>query len=183
MSHDVAPPEPDVRRPPVSRQSLLPWGVASLLAIVAIGLSIWSVQLRNDRDAIQERLASALQDNATLRQQATASAYQLTPTAQGPANASGTAFFALSGSGVLTVANLPAPEEGKVYQLWYLAGQMNPPVPGGTFTIDAQGIGFMLIPADVGAFTAIGVSTEPEGGSAAPAGPMLLTSAVSGARG
>jgi hypothetical protein len=183
MTHEEPTPERARERPATARLPLLPWSIASALAIAAIVLSIWKVNLRGDRDRVQERLATALQDNATLRQQANATAYQLTPTEQGPANASGTAFFSLSGSGVLTVANLPQPEAGKAYQLWYLTGQMNPPIPGGTLVIDAQGIGFMLIPSDVGQFSEIGITAEPEGGSATPTGPMLLTSTVSGARG
>lgn len=182
-THEEPTPERSPERPARARIPLLPWSIASALAIAAIVLSIWNVDVRGDRDRVQERLATALQDNAILRQQANATAYQLTRTEQGPANASGTAFFSLSGSGVLTVANLPQPESGRVYQLWYLAGPMNPPIPGGAFATDAQGVGFMLIPSDVGQFNEIGISIEPEGGSAAPTGPMLLTSAVSGARG
>ena len=170
-------------RPLLPRATWLPWVVATIAGAIAIALSIWAVNLRNDRDAIENRLAVALQENAEIRRRANATRYELSPTAQGPENASGVAFFSLSGSGVLTVANMPLPDDGQVYQLWYLAGDMHAPVPGGTFTVDAQGVGFTLIPADAGEFRAIGVSLEPGGGSTVPTGPILLSSEVPGARG
>ncbi len=186
MSHDnQATPSPRTTpaAPLLTRSQVLPWLVTSLAVLAALGLSIWNVSLRGDRDRLQDRLATALAENATIRQHANASVYQLRPTEQGPANAHATAWLSLNGSGVLSVANLPQPGEGRVYQFWYQTGTQGTLVPGGTFTVDAQGVGFMLIPADVGQFTGIAISAEPSGGSAAPTGPLLLSSEVSGARG
>ncbi|HVL26377.1 MAG TPA: anti-sigma factor [Thermomicrobiales bacterium] len=186
MTHDestttAAPPS--ATAPLFGRAQILPWAVASVAVLAALALSIWNANLRSDHDRLQGRLATALQENATIRQNANASAYQLRPTEQGPANANATAWFSLNGSGVLSVANLPQPKEGTTYQLWYLTDPSQAPIPGGTFTVDAQGMGFMLIPADVGTFSSIGISAEPEGGSATLSGPLLLSSDVSGARG
>jgi hypothetical protein len=168
--------------PMLQRAQILPWGVASLAVMVALGVSIWSVNLRSERDDLRGRLTTALTENAEIRQNANASSYQLQPTEQGPANAHATLWLSLSGSGVLSTANLPQPEEGFTYQLWYMTDPMTAPIPGGTFTVDEQGIGFMLIPADVGPFTTIGISAEAEGGSATLS-VLLLSSDVSGARG
>jgi hypothetical protein len=168
--------------PILPRAQILPWGVASLAVVVAFGVSLWGVNLRGERDDLQDRLTTALTENAEIRQNANASSYQLQPTAQGPANAHATLWLSLSGSGVLSTANLPQPDEGFTYQLWYMTDPMAAPIPGGTFTVDKQGVGFTLIPADVGPFTTIGISVEPEGGSTT-LGVLLLSSDVSGARG
>jgi len=187
MTHDdptAARPNPGRPTPQVlTRAQILPWLVASVAILAALGLSIWNANLRSERDRLQGRLETALAENATIRQHANASVYQLRPTEQGPANAHATAWFSLNGSGVLSVANLPQPGEDQVYQFWYQTGETGTLVPGGTFSVDAQGVGFMLIPADVGQFNAIAISAEPSGGSATPTGPLLLSSEVSGARG
>lgn len=160
------------------------WPIITGVVLAALlGTMIWNVNLRGDVGALEEDLAAAVNDNASLRESANATVYQLTPTQDGPENAHAQAWFTVQGSGVLSVANMPTPGEGRIYQLWYITDSPTTPIPGGTFPVDGTGQGFMLIPADVGAISSIAISEEPAGGSQAPSGPILLVSEVSGARG
>jgi anti-sigma-K factor RskA len=68
---------------------------------------------------------------------------------------------------------------GYVYELWIIAKAA--PVPAGIFQVDAQGRAVFRLPpglqyADVKTFA---VTREPEGGTQAPTGPMVLAGAVS----
>jgi hypothetical protein len=163
----------------VSLTSLL----AGLGVLLLAGLVIWNVSLRSDVSDLESQLESIRGENSTLRASANATVYQLLPTEDAPPNAHAQAWFSLQGSGVLSVANMPALEDGSVYQLWYITDSPTNPVPGGTFSVDGSGQGFMLIPADVDGVTSIAVSLEPQGGSASPTGAILLSSDISDARG
>lgn len=163
----------------VSLTSLL----AGLAALLLVGMVIWNVNLRNDVSDLEGRLERIQGENSTLRASANATVYQLLPTEDAPPNAHAQAWFSVQGSGVLSVANMPALEEGTVYQLWYIIDSPTNPVPGGTFTVDGTGQGFMLIPADVDGVTSIAISLEPEDGSESPTGAILLSSDISDARG
>lgn len=160
------------------------WPVASgVLVIFLVGMLIWNINLKSDVDTLETDLAAATDDNASLRSRANATVYQLVSTGEGPDNANGQAWFSVQGSGVLSVANMPRLPDGATYQLWYGTEEPTSPIPGGTFTVDATGQGFMLIPSDVGIISSISITEEPAGGSQAPSGPALLESDVAGARG
>ncbi len=161
----------------------MPWIIAIASVAGCIVLAVWAASLRSDLSDANGRIAALSEEQARLRESATAAVYDLSPTAQGPTNASGTMFLTASGSGVLNVVNLPALEDGMAYQLWFLPPDEGEPIPGSTFTVDDQGIGFTLIAADVGSFRGVSISLEPESGSAAPTGPQLLSGAGAGARG
>jgi hypothetical protein len=175
------------RRPPTrslpDTGATIPWIIAIAAVIGCVALAAWATSLRGDLDAAEERVAALTAERNEIREAATASVFDLSPTAEGPANASGTLYVTASGSGVLSVVNLPAIEEGKAYQAWFLPADEGQPIPGGTFQVDDRGIGFMLVAADVGAFRGVSISVEPEAGSAEPTGPMLLSGAAAGARG
>lgn len=157
--------------------------MAAASLLVGLGLLVWNINLLNDVDAIGRDLDAAIEESATLRSNANATVYQLVPTGDGPANANAQAWFSIQGSGVLSVANLPQTTGDGVYQLWYITDSPTTPIPGGTFTVDDTGQGFMLIPADVGTISSIAISQEPSGGSQSPTGPILLSSDIAGARG
>jgi hypothetical protein len=161
-------------------RGLLAIGVLALALVIAL---VWAISLKSELDSTQADLAAAQIEIDTLRAQANATAYDLLPTADAPANANGTAFFALDGTGVIFVANLDFAPEGRSYQVWYYPSADAEPLPGATFQVDATGVGYMLIPADVGLFTQVTVTLEPEAGSAAPSGPLLLVGTTGGARG
>lgn len=157
--------------------------VTTIALVALLGMVIWNINLRNDVNDLEQDLAFAQGDNEALRARANATVYQLTPTQDGPENAHAQAWFSLEGSGVLSVANMPVPADGRTYQLWYVTDNPNSPIPGGTFAVDESGQAFMLIPADVSGVTSIAISEEPEGGSQEPGGPILLVSDIDGARG
>ena len=80
---------------------------------------------------------------------------------------------------VLVATGLSPAPPGKVYELWIIAKAA--PVPAGLFHVDAQGRAVFRLPAglayaDVKTFA---VTVEPEGGTQAPTGPMVLAGAVS----
>lgn len=158
---------------------LISIGLAALLAVALV----WGVTLRADRDRADERAESLEADIAGIRELANATSYQLLAATDAPPSAAGTAFFALDGMGVISVVNLEPPPDGRSYQVWYYPTADAVPLPGATFAIDANGTGFMLIPADVGVFTTITVTLEPEAGTTAPSGPLILEGTTGGARG
>lgn len=168
------------------RSSVSPALLLSVALFVALLGAIWwgmgERDAKQDAEAEADRLAAQL---AEPQSQPTVDAvsYRLTATPNGPANASGTAFMPLSGSGVLSVVNLPAPEAGMAWQMWYFRDDAQPPVAGATFTVNEDGMGYSPIPADVGSFRGIGVSLEPEGGSASPTTAMVLQGSSGKARG
>jgi hypothetical protein len=161
----------------------LAWLVSGILLLGMIGLAWWATGLRNDRDDARDALATAQQELAATDGQNNALAVRLAATTNGPADASGTIFLPLSGTGVLSVVNLPPPAEGQMYQVWYFPDDSTPPSPGGVFGTASDGSGFLLIPADTGSFRGLGVSLEPVSGSSSPTTPMLLQGSVVNARG
>ncbi len=183
------PPRPRSAAPSTPKRMTAPSGVSlttlisGVVALLLLGMTIWIVNLRGDVADLQRDVDRIQGENSTLRASANATVYQLLPTEDAPPNANAQAWFSVQGSGVLSAANLPQPDDGSVYQLWYITDSPTNPVPGGTFSVDRTGQGFMLIPADVDGVTSIAISLEPEGGSASPTGAILLTSDVSDARG
>lgn len=157
--------------------------VAGICLVFLLGVIIWNLNLRDDIDRLASERDAAVTETASLRQRANATVYHLLPASSGPENANAQAWFSLQGSGVLSVANMPALPEGAVYQLWYGVDGPTSPIPGGTFGVDKTGQGFMLIPADVGIVSSISITQEREGGSQSPTGPVLLESDIDGARG
>lgn len=153
------------------------------ISLIAVGALAWALVLNARVGSLESDLEEAQSSNATLRESANATVYQLVPTPEGPQDANGQAWFSVQGSGVLSVANMPALGDNEIFQFWYVTDNPDAPIPGGTFTVDDAGQGFMLIPADVAGVTSIGITLEPDSGSSAPTGIMLLTSDVSDARG
>lgn len=178
MSANRQPPRPR----PLLDQITLPWAVAIAAAIACIALGSWALALRNDLDDAEGRISALVQERDEIRRAATATVYELSPTADGPAEASGTLYLTATGSGVLDAANLPDPGDG-VYQLWFHSQDGGPPLPGPTFTVNEDGLGFALIAADTGTFGSVSISREPAGGSETPTSPMVLTGDAAGARG
>jgi anti-sigma-K factor RskA len=75
---------------------------------------------------------------------------------------------------VFTVANLPQPPEGRVYQVWVVTA--GAPISVGLLTPDANGAGSVYFdtPADIPAPVALAVTLEPAGGVPAPTGAQYL---------
>lgn len=174
---------PQRSRPTELQRQLLPLIGIAVLLIALLGSIWWGFGQRDDKDAAEANLEQAQMHMAQQTSQTNAIAYRLNATPNGPERGSGTAFMPLTGSGVLNVVNLEPIAEGQALQLWYFVSDETPPVAGGTFPIDANGSGFLLIPADVGTFGGLGISIEPSAGSISPTTPMILQGSVSTSRG
>lgn len=160
---------------------VLPAAVTLVLALVlAVG---WGLLTQRELGNVRDERAEQAAEIDLLRQRANATAYTLMPSVDAPPNAGGTAFFSLSGTGVISVTNLSPPPEGRSYQAWYYPASDAQPLPGATFTVDDTGTGFMLIPADVGLFTDVAITLEPVAGTTVPSGPVILSGSTGGARG
>lgn len=71
-------------------------------------------------------------------------------------------------------SHLPAPPEGKTYQLWMIAD--NKPIDAGIFQVDPDGTGFLKVPSLSATDKAqkFAVTLEPAGGVPQPTGDMHL---------
>jgi anti-sigma-K factor RskA len=76
---------------------------------------------------------------------------------------------------VLHASNLPPAPEGGAYQLWFVGS--GAPIPGGTFDTEADGSAVVTLagPAAGEAFEGAAVTLEPEGGSATPTPPIIMS--------
>jgi anti-sigma-K factor RskA len=80
---------------------------------------------------------------------------------------------------VLLAAGLEPAPPGKVYEAWVIAS--GAPVPAGTFQVDKTGKAVFRLPTvdETAMPRTFAVTLEPEGGTLAPTGPMVLAGAVS----
>jgi anti-sigma-K factor RskA len=78
--------------------------------------------------------------------------------------------------GLLVAADLPPLPEGKIYELWAIAGGQ--PLPAGLFGVDAEGKGRLAVAplAGVATVDVFAVTLEPAGGVQSPTGAMYLAS-------
>ncbi|MHA7209459.1 anti-sigma factor [Arthrobacter sp. MDT1-65] len=97
-------------------------------------------------------------------------------TEQLPLDPGGTAVLAVSGeenAAVVTLSGVPAPAEGFVYQMWRIPADGTAPVSEGTMSgEDVAGTKVTELP-EIGGFTAVAITVEPEGGSATPTLPIV----------
>ena len=174
-----APVRPLARRPRALWPVVLSGAMAAGLAAVVVG---WSVSSTYEKrlDALAQ---SAEQLRAELRSQQAVIAILRNPATQvvalagltpAPAARARMMWHAQAG-GVFVATGLPAPPEGKAYQLWAIAGG-NAPVSAGVFTVDAAGTGSLAVRPlpGVAAVNAFAVTLEPAGGLPAPSGEMYL---------
>ena len=85
-------------------------------------------------------------------------------------------YSATSGKLVFTASNMPAPPQGKAYELWVLPVKGSP-VPAGMFTPDLQGsaaVIFPQIPVNLEA-SGFGVTVEDAAGSPVPTSAIVLS--------
>jgi anti-sigma-K factor RskA len=167
------------------------WLVAAALTVVAIGAIIWALALQGRIDsknreiaAQSERITSQESEIAELRENANATSFTLSAGSNQPASTSGTLLYSLQDNiGVLYVRDMPPLDDQRVYQLWYLDDQTEAPRPGGTFRVDRNGAGFIVVESDAPVFDGLAVTVEPDGGSEAPTSAIVLQGRLGGARG
>ncbi|MCC6793388.1 MAG: anti-sigma factor [Thermomicrobiales bacterium] len=186
---------PAARRAPAPLASIArfptSWLIAAGLTVVAIGAIIWALALQGRIDsknreiaAQAERITSQESEIAELRENANATSFTLSAASNQPAGATGTLLYSLQDNiGVLYVRDLPALEDELVYQLWYLDDESESPRPGGTFRVDRNGAGFIVVESDTPVFDGLALTVEPEGGSDAPTSGVVLQGRLGGARG
>jgi len=82
--------------------------------------------------------------------------------------------------GMLMIEGLPATPSDKAYQMWFIPKGLAP-IPGGTFTVSADGRALVSdnIPVQAGFAPVVAITLEPQSGSAAPTMPIYLASPAS----
>lgn len=68
-----------------------------------------------------------------------------------------------TGQSVLVTDGMPAPEQGKTYELWFVRGET--PIAAGTFKPDADGKATAVLQGEMHSGDVIAVTVEPDGGS------------------
>jgi hypothetical protein len=161
-----------------------PAAVAALiLAIAGVGIFLWALILQGRVNDLQGEVDAQATQLAQIRLQSNATAYTLSPTADGPPTGSGTFFFSLPDQrGALVARGLDSAPAGQTYQIWYLQNGADP-VAGPTFAVTAQGDAVVPLTANVVTFDGVAISLEPESGSDRPTTPMLLQGQLGGAAG
>lgn len=191
-------PEPRLGRAQTPSGSLA-WLAAAASLALAAGLGIYALQLRSRIDTLETRLRDAvLRAEASERQIADArrvaaaaqsriavlvapdvARVDLAGQAAAP-SATARAFWSRSRGLVFTGSNLPAVPLGRVYQLWFIAGQK--PVSAGLIDPGAGGLldALVNVPADIPAPDVVAVTIEPAGGVPAPTSAPFLAGPVRG---
>jgi anti-sigma-K factor RskA len=85
-----------------------------------------------------------------------------------------------SRNGVLLIEDLPATPADKAYEVWFIPKGLAP-IPGRTFTVNANGRALVAdsLPVAAGSAAVVAITLEPKSGSAAPTGPIYLASPAS----
>jgi anti-sigma-K factor RskA len=158
------------------------FGVATLAIMWVIILNTEISRLRNEISALNDALvaqSNSLNEIKARLPQATPSdvitvslrGTDVQPQAQGQLIADPD-----SQSAVLVIAGLPPLEAGKTYQVWLING--GTPVSAGLLAVDENGQAVFIVTSEeaIGTFNSLGISVEPEGGSLAPTGDIVVLS-------
>ena len=155
--------EKQAARPPVRRAPA--WVSTALAAslVVAAGLGVYSLSLRNALTEREETLNAILEADRDLR--------VARVVADDSASAAGIQFFwnAKQQRGVVHAFRMPPAPPGRAYQLWVL--QDGKPVSLGVFNTDPDGhalVDSLTLPATTAGATLVLVTEEPAGGSPGP---------------
>lgn len=150
----------------------LPRWVPVALSLVLAVLAGWNVYLTNELGTLQEQVSWTTRAVGLITSPVTAE-IALAPAEGDPATARGQAYVNQDSQDVVLVVQQLAPlATNQTYQAWIITA--DGPVSAGLFRVTANGWGmtWLNIPFKPGA--AIGVSREPEGGSAQPTEVVLL---------
>lgn len=146
------------RRGPIRTAALRLFPIAAA-AMLMLGLGGWNVRLQGE--VARQQQISALLAQAETR--------ELVADAAGGGGHGRAYVDPATGQVLIAVSRLPGLPTGREYQLWFVrpdGGRDS----GGTFRVDDGGNGVLLAsaPRGLGAYTGLGVTTEPMGGSSAP---------------
>ncbi len=149
-----------------------------MLAMLAI---TWAIFSQARVSLLQNDVLELRQENARLRENATATVYTFTTTSITPPNMRGTVYLSTSGSGIIGVRNLPPTGDDHTFRIWLISDNVDASGSGSLF-ITPTGEGFALLPADSSGYASIAISLEPDNGGNV-AGSYLLVVDVHPARG
>jgi anti-sigma-K factor RskA len=173
------------------------WLALAALTVLSIGLASYAARLQarlgnadarldqsERRAAVAERAAAENHAVAERVRQAMAmlSAPALTRIELGgqpvAPSASGRAFWSRDRGLIFAAANLPPLRDGRVYQVWVLAG--GAPISAGLLQPDATGNAELVFetPAALTRLVAVAVTDEPPGGVPSPTGDKYLVGAA-----
>jgi len=169
--------------PAVARASRPAPGLRSSLAAAAtlcaagavLAVSMYALGLSSRLQAIEAELDNE-RDLATFLTSPDTATIVLAGTDQAPKARLKLAYDRRTGRALLFGYDMPAPPEGKAYQLWFIAG--GKPLPGRVFSPDTTGHGSWKdeVPPDGRDASVFAITLEPASGVVAPTGPMLLKS-------
>ena len=136
---------------------------AAVMTVVALGLGVWGVANHNRAD-------DATTNYASVQTVLTATDATVVRGNLSGSGTSGTATIVSSksvGKTVFLSANLSTPPSGKTYQLWYMdaAGKAR---PAGLVEPGAHNAAAQVLDGTIDDATLVGVTVEPNGGSAQP---------------
>lgn len=144
--------------------------VAAAALLVAFGASFWSYSLKREVTKTQAALSSNRRELFESGRSATVANERLgvllAPDARRYDVATGV-VVARAGHVYLAMSKLPPLTPGHVFQAWTLAKGATKVVPSITFTRDASGTTFVVLPMP-GLPAAVALSVEPAGGSQQP---------------
>jgi anti-sigma-K factor RskA len=139
---------------------------AVILLVLSLGFGSWAVALNRDlrgKDRVIATQSSAIAAAST--------AIPLSATSANVPARGEVLRLANNQAAVLTISGLPALTNGKVYEVWFIAGTT--PVGAGLFSPNPDGSWSGLVHGDVTSAQAIAISVEPSGGSPAPTGDII----------
>ena len=154
----------------------VPWLVAGIAAVIALGAALWALALI-DRLDTRDREITALQSQVgELRTGSSARVLVLAPTADGVAGSNGTVYYApTEGRLILRIAGLPALGEERIYQLWYNdGGEESGWTAAAGFRVNPEGETLVSIPGDFTGIMRVAISSEPLPGNAEPTSSLLM---------
>lgn len=149
--------------------------------MLVIALGVWNVSLQNQLTQQAAFNRQVLAELARQRDFLSVMAYadgqpKHLQGAEAAARAVGRLYGSLDENTLaLIVYDMPALQSDRVYQLWLIDASGNR-TSGGTFTVDEQGRGWLLVrsPKALRQFQAVGITVEPEGGSPRPTGTKMM---------
>ena len=147
--------EGDTNVVPIRRRRRTAWfAAAAAAAVIAIGGVAWSPW--SDDSSSTSPMAQVVAASDAMR--VTSSKGGMTAEV---------AYSRQLGKTAIDVTGLPPAPDGKTYQLWYV-GPDQVARSAGLLDADADGHGSLLLQGDANAAAAVGMTVEPDGGSAQP---------------
>ena len=166
-------------RPPYARPPVWPaYLVAAVCFALAIATTLNSLALTSQVRQLQSEIARS-DDRVMMYARALAIARTTLADLQSPQaqrfGSGNDQVVSSNGRLYLLMRGLSMPPRGRVYQAWIVARNATSMTPSVTFIPDPHGVAVVaLADADAARTREVAVSTEPEGGSRAPTGRLVL---------